>query len=177
MIQEALHDIVEISEEFMKSAVAGKILPFTARLWTIKTKYKDIASAIKNLASPAELILLIVLGWTAVPILQYPYNKLIIGTSPRSTTKIISTEEGTHTSSSGTPSDTELVSSPKGEKGDAAVAFHESILFLIADHIARASKVAVLIYFIDCIAVTLKTLGFNVKNYSQIIKNISFLNS
>jgi len=167
MITEAIHDIVEISEEFMKSAVAGKILPLATRLWTIKAKHKDIATAIHKLASPSELILLILLGWTTVPILQYPYNKFIIGSSPRSLSKL-STDDSTDAI-------TDLEEKKKTSSTPTTTSeFQHSLLFLIADHISRASKVAVLVYAIDCIAVTLKTLGFNVKNYSQIIAKVIY---
>jgi small-conductance mechanosensitive channel len=149
----------------MKSALAGKILPITTRLWTVKIKYKDIISAIRNLASPSELILLILLGWTTVPILQYPYNKFFIESSPREMKAPATTSTMME---DGATTDTEVVENKK------SVPFHQTIVFMIADHIARASKISILVYAIDCMAVTLKTLGFDVKNYSQIIAKVIY---
>ena len=122
------------------SAFAGKIFPILSKLYISPEKARQIATAINKVQEPGDWIFIFLLGWVTMPIIQYPYEKLAIGTSPIT------------------------------KDGKVKTPFKETFIFHIADHVSQAGKIAALVYGIDCIAIALETIKFKgVTQYSPLV--------
>mmetsp|Transcript_22405 Transcript_22405/g.33161 ORF Transcript_22405/g.33161 Transcript_22405/m.33161 type:complete len:446 (-) Transcript_22405:96-1433(-) len=134
---EALEDKFEDSIDHY-SAFAGNIFPILSKLYISPEKARQIATAINKVQEPGDWIFIFLLGWATMPIIQYPYEKLLaIGTSPIT------------------------------KDGKLKKPFKETFIYHIADHVSQAGKIAALVYGLDCIAIALETMGFKgVTQYS-----------
>ena len=54
------------------------------------------------------------------------------------------------------------------------MSFTNSYLYLYLDHMSRACRVAALVYLVDCLVICIDTMGFSVKNYSQVAAKIIY---
>lgn len=132
---EALEDHIEGTIEHY-SALAGKIFPVLSKLYISPDKARNIFKQIQKVQEPGDWIFIFLLGWVTIPVVKYPYEKLVMGSSTRDTAK------GGSPTSSKRP-------------------FQESFLYYFADHLSQAGKIAALVYGLDCIAIALETIGFS----------------
>jgi len=77
---EALEDKFEDSINHY-SAFAGKIFPILSKIYISPERAREIATAINIAQEPGDWIFIFLLGWATIPVIKYPYEKLVIGTS------------------------------------------------------------------------------------------------
>ncbi len=121
------------------STFAGKIFPILSKFYIPPSKARQIFHEIKKEADLYEWITILVLGFATVPLIKYPYEKVLL----TKRTKIGTTDE--------------------------RVKFEDTFVYQLTHHIAGAGKIAVLVYGLDCLIVAIKTMGFTIETkYSQL---------
>jgi small-conductance mechanosensitive channel len=96
------------------------------------TSLKNIFKEIQKVQEPGDWIFIFLLGWATIPVVKYPYEKIVIGSTSKE-------NQGT------------TIKRP----------FRESFIFHFADHLSQAGKIAALVYGLDCMAIALETIGFS----------------
>jgi len=130
------------------SAFAGKISPVLSKLYITPVKAKNILNALKTVTERGDLVFIIFVGWPLLPLVKFPYEKLSLGAGfNRSKAK-------------------EEDSSKQLKLADKR-AFVDTKVYFYTHLIAEAGRIAALVYFIDCLAIALETLGFNVQHHSK----------
>jgi small-conductance mechanosensitive channel len=132
------------------SAFAGKISPILSKLYVTPEKAKNVITAIKFVTEPADLVFIILIGWFLLPLVQLPYDKLYLS---RNTEGDDAVAEKTVTTAT-----------PVKVRRE----FKATKLYFYTHLIAEAGRIAGLVYLVDCLAIALEVLGFNVQNHSKI---------
>jgi hypothetical protein len=131
------------------SAFAGKIAPVLSKLYITPEKAKNIAAAIRIVTEPADLIFILFVGWFLLPLVQFPYEKIYLR-SDMTVQDDINKEVVTNTAVK--------VKKP----------FRDTKLYFYTHLIAEAGQIAGLVYLVDCLAIALEVIGFNVQNHSKL---------
>ena len=140
----SLSDVLKEGPEFLEDAVehytafAGKFFPILSKLVISPTKARKIWKEVSKVVDKSDLIFIFFIGWLLVPLVGFPYEKLNKGKAL------------------------------EGEQERKHVPFRGTHLFIYLDHLSQACKVAALVYFFDCLSIGVGTMGFSVKDYSQI---------
>lgn len=135
---EALEDRLEdVIDHY--SAFAGKIFPILSKLYISPEKARNIYKAINTVQEPGDWIFIFLVGWATLPVIRYPYEQIAL--KKRVHGKELNDLEGT-------------------EASLYTKQFNETFLYHFATHISQAGKIAALVYGLDCIAISLETIGF-----------------
>lgn len=81
---EAVEDRIEDTIRHY-SAFAGKIFPILSKLYISPAKAKKIVQAIQKVQEPGDWIFIFLVGWATIPVIRYPYEKIILGGSLKKT--------------------------------------------------------------------------------------------
>lgn len=154
-----------------QSAFAGKIFPILSKLVIGPEKVKHILASLRAAASFGDLFFIICLGWATLPIMTFFYEKIALNKMP---THSADSKYGTKSSSIKTKDNSDNSVTNESSSSQLPVIFKNTLLFHVTDHISQAGKIAVLVYAVDCLAIIIKGMGFNVKNYSQIIAKLIY---
>ena len=130
------------------SAFAGKIAPVLSKLYITPDKARNIASAIKTVTEPADIVFIVLIGWFLLPLVQLPYDKLYLAKGVADNDAL---------------GQTSVTTTAKMKK-----AFKDSKLYFYTHVIAEAGRIASLVYLVDCLAIALEVVGFNVQNHSKL---------
>mmetsp|Transcript_7234 Transcript_7234/g.13729 ORF Transcript_7234/g.13729 Transcript_7234/m.13729 type:complete len:556 (-) Transcript_7234:74-1741(-) len=131
------------------SAFAGKIAPVLSKLYITPVKAKNIAIAIRTVTEPADLVFILFVGWFLLPLAQLPYEKIYMRN------EVLGQDELTK--------DVVTTAPVKVKKP-----FKDTKLYFYTHLVAEAGQIAGLVYLIDCLAIALEVLGFNVQNHSKL---------
>ena len=131
------------------STFAGKIAPVLEKLWITPDKAKNIGIAIKTVTEPADLFFILFVGWFLLPLVQIPYEKFYMKNADDNSVDIQKSD---------------VLNSPVKVKKE----FRDTKLFFYTHLIAEAGRIAGLVYLVDCLAIALAVLGFNVQNTSKL---------
>ena len=166
-IQDVWEDIIE---DFSDAAFAGKIFPILSKLLIRPETARRIYTALKSTISVGDLLFILIVGWTTVPVLQFLYDQFVytapVVESHSQNITTIADDSATEKEDS-----TEKINSSEDH---ITPTFKNTFLFHFADHIGQAGKIAGLVYVIDCFSIIVKCMGFDVKNYSQVIAKIIY---
>ena len=162
-IQDVWEDIIE---DFSDSAFAGKIFPILSKLLIRPETARRIYASLKSTISVGDLIFIFIIGWTTVPVIQFFYDQFVY-----STPAVVDPNSQNITATSVDDSSADNI---KPIEAHTTPLFQNTLLFQIADHISQAGKIAALVYIIDCLSIIVKCMGFDVKNYSQVIAKIIY---
>ena len=133
------------------SAFAGKISPVLSKLYITPEKATNIVTALKFVTEPADLIFIVFVGWFLLPLVQLPYDKLYLTKNTAGDNAVVAEKKTVTT----TPI---KVRKP----------FKDTKLYFYTHLIAEAGRIAGLVYLVDCLAIALEVLGFNVQNNSKL---------
>jgi small-conductance mechanosensitive channel len=81
---EAVEDRIEDTIRHY-SAFAGNIFPILSKLYISPDKARQIARAIHTVQEPGDWIFIFLLGWATIPVIKYPYEKIVLGRSLKGT--------------------------------------------------------------------------------------------
>ena len=130
------------------SAFAGKIAPVLSKLYITPDKARNIASAIKTVTEPADIVFIVLIGWFLLPLVQLPYDKLYLAKGGADNDAL---------------DQKSVTTTAKIRKS-----FKDSKLYFYTHVIAEAGRIASLVYLVDCLAIALEVVGFNVQNHSKL---------
>jgi len=130
------------------SAFAGKIAPVLSKLYITPDKARNIASAIKTVTEPADIVFIVLIGWFLLPLVQLPYDKLYLAKGGADNDAL---------------DQKSVTTTAKIRKS-----FKDTKLYFYTHVIAEAGRIASLVYLVDCLAIALEVVGFNVQNHSKL---------
>jgi small-conductance mechanosensitive channel len=119
-------------------------------LYITPAKAKNIATAIRVVTEPVDLVFILFVGWCLLPLVQFPYEQFFLKNQV----------------------DEQINQVQKDVVTNAAVKvkkpFRDTKLYFYTHLIAEAGQIAALVYLVDCLAIALEVLGFNVQNHSKL---------
>jgi small-conductance mechanosensitive channel len=144
---EAFEEVVEYYTAF-----AGKFFPILSKLVISPKKARKIWKEVSTVIDMSDLVFIFFIGWLLVPLVRFPYERL-------GNVEVTTLDKA------------EVI---EGKQKRKHIPFSGTYVYLYLDHLSRACKVAALVYLIDCLAICIDTMGFNVKNYSQIAAKVIY---
>jgi small-conductance mechanosensitive channel len=151
----------------------GQILPVLRKLAPSNHDVRAIWTLLRGTVHPVDLLVLTMLGWGTVPLFGVIYYYCFRRKRRRRSAFPLK-RMGIATASSFSKDeqlrDVVGVDSEDSDDSDAGVLlssiftsedFLSSYMFHVADHVSQASRLAILVYLVDCLAVLLSGLGFS----------------
>jgi small-conductance mechanosensitive channel len=147
----------------------GQILPVLRKLAPSNHDVHAIWTLLRGTVHPVDLLVLTMLGWGTVPMFGVIYyycfrrrpRKFSLKRMGLSTASSFSKEEEQRQ---------QVAAEEDSDEDDDGVLlssiftsddFLSSYMFHVADHVSQASRLAILVYLVDCLAVLLAGLGFS----------------
>ena len=163
--------IMDRVEEVMRNSVlAGKIMPTLSKFAVGPKKLREIRNDLFALANPADVALILLLGWATVPAIERPY-RWIFGGGADDEDAPVSIPSGEDSASASA-----YVRSARSNK--RRVDFSQTHFFLIADHVSQMARMSALVYLADCLGVVFTSLGLikaNIKmNASKVFAQVLY---
>eukprot|EP00978_Attheya_sp_CCMP212_P023728 scaffold73224_cov58-Attheya_sp.AAC.2 len=131
-----------INQHANRDAIAGKIQPALSTFVITGEKAQEILKNVVKGTKRGDLPFLVLLGWGLVPIVEYPYNKIV----PPPIGPDLPLPE--------VDDDFEPKAVVKGRKR-----FRDTNLFQVVDHVSQAVKIALGVYLVDVVEIVLRTVG------------------
>lgn len=152
----------------------GQILPVLRKLAPSNHDVRAIWTLLRATVHPVDLLVLTMLGWGTVPLFgviyyycfrRRPRNRFHLKRMGLSTASSFSKEEQQQQQQGVAEED--CCNDDEDDDGVLLSSiftsddFLSSYMFHVADHVSQASRLAILVYLVDCLAVLLSGLGFS----------------
>jgi len=134
-----------------QTAIAGKIIPLLSKFKLNSKKLKRIGNALSTEVDPSGFVLLVVLGWTSIPISKRLFNFL----QRRYESNELARSSGKNRTVIG-----KIIKAIAPPSYKRKMNFEDSLIFQVGNHISQLSKLGSLVYVSDVFAIIFREMGF-----------------
>jgi small-conductance mechanosensitive channel len=119
-------------------SLTGKVLAFLSRSVSNADKAVSLRKALSHSLDAFDVLFFVILGWTAVPIVQFIYNAFILPKLQDQPSPVLESSDDS----------------------DLSNIFRKTLAYQIVDHISQAARIGSVVYLANVCRVMLNVLGY-----------------